>query len=192
MSTIYSAPLLEAHYWSAQVLVTYFLHCKHTICLHLVSVHQTTSALPTWVVSFISWCYNCSFSRGAPGELRVNAGVVWLAGNLHLSALEVRFSRRCAIQIDVYLTLPHLFHTCLLTGPYVVIKSTSAPPPRCVTSTVNTVVVETVHWSTDVLLAIMDSTDSPTRAIMAVTTIHNLIFCKTSNTDFAEKPRDAP
>jgi len=24
----------------------------------------------------------------------------------HLSALEVRFSRRCAIQIDVYLTLP--------------------------------------------------------------------------------------
>jgi len=26
----------------------------------------------------------------------------------HLSALEVRFSRRCAIQIDVYLTLPYL------------------------------------------------------------------------------------
>ena len=26
----------------------------------------------------------------------------------HLSALEVRFSRRCAIQIDVYLTLPCL------------------------------------------------------------------------------------
>ena len=34
-----------------------------------------------WVVSFISWCYNCSFSRGAPGELRVNADVVLFAGN---------------------------------------------------------------------------------------------------------------
>ena len=40
-----------------------------------------------------------------PGELRVNAGVVLLAGDPHLSALEVRFSRRCAIQIDVYLYL---------------------------------------------------------------------------------------
>jgi len=35
----------------------------------------------------------------------VYTGVVWLAGNTVLSALEVRFSRRCAIQIDVYLYL---------------------------------------------------------------------------------------
>ena len=34
----------------------------------------------------------------------------------HLSALEVRFSRRCAIQIDVYLTLPYLYlHDLLVT-----------------------------------------------------------------------------
>ena len=42
-----------------------------------------------------------------PGELRVKAGVVLWQVTLcdpHLSALEVRFSRRCAIQIDVYLT----------------------------------------------------------------------------------------
>ena len=39
---------------------------------------------------------------------RVNAGVVcWQLTlcDLHLSTLEVRFSRRCAIQIDVYLYL---------------------------------------------------------------------------------------
>ena len=29
----------------------------------------------------------------------------------HLSALEVRFSRRCAIQIDAYLILPYLYIT---------------------------------------------------------------------------------
>ena len=43
-----------------------------------------------------------------PGELRVNAGVVCLQVklcDLHLSALEVRFSWRCAIQIYVYLYL---------------------------------------------------------------------------------------
>jgi len=48
-----------------------------------------------------------------PGELRVNVGVVWLAGNIgdpHLSALDVRFSRRCAIQIDVYLPTYRVTH----------------------------------------------------------------------------------
>ena len=30
----------------------------------------------------------------------------------HLSALEVRFSRRCPIQIDVYLTLLYLMTPC--------------------------------------------------------------------------------
>ena len=32
----------------------------------------------------------------------------------HLSALEVRFSRRCAIQIDVYLTLPYIQYLLIL------------------------------------------------------------------------------
>ena len=45
--------------------------------------HKANSAfhphgVDKWVVSFISWCYNCSLSRGAPCELRINAGVVWL------------------------------------------------------------------------------------------------------------------
>jgi len=34
----------------------------------------------------------------------------------HLSALEVRFSRRCAIQIDVYLTLPYLTSGTVLSS----------------------------------------------------------------------------
>jgi len=44
-----------------------------------------------------------------PGELRVNAGVVCWQVKLcdpHLSALEVRFSRRGAIQIDHIYLLP--------------------------------------------------------------------------------------
>ena len=47
----------------------------------------------------------CNYVHG----LRVNAGVVCWQLTLcdpHLSALAVRFSRRCAIQIDVYLYLP--------------------------------------------------------------------------------------
>jgi len=43
------------------------------------------------------------------GELRVNAGVVCLQVKLcdpHMSPLEVRFLRRCTIQIDVCLYLP--------------------------------------------------------------------------------------
>jgi len=46
-----------------------------------------------------------------PGELRVKAGVVCWQVKLcdpHLSALEVRFSRRYAIQIDVYLYLSQI------------------------------------------------------------------------------------
>jgi len=49
----------------------------------------------------------CNWVHG----LRVNAGVVCWQLTLrdpHLSELEVRFSRRCAIQIDVYLTLYQL------------------------------------------------------------------------------------
>ena len=51
-----------------------------------------------------------------PGDLRVNAGVVtvvWLAGNTVWSTpeqIKVRFSRRCAIQIDVYLYV-YLYHS---------------------------------------------------------------------------------
>jgi len=67
-----------------------------------------------YVVSFISWCYNCSFSRGAPlrttGKCR--CGVIGRC-DPHLSALEVRFSQRCAIQIDVYLLPTGLQPDCL-------------------------------------------------------------------------------
>jgi len=43
----------------------------------------------------------------------------------HLSALEVRFSRRCAIQIDVYLTLPgqtNTFHILFTPSHHVLLR----------------------------------------------------------------------
>jgi len=81
-----------------------------------------------------------------PNELQVNAGVVWLAGNTVWSTpderiIEVRFSGRCAIQIDVYLTLPYtipranwlqIFHcasTSTKTGPATVWASPRATTP---------------------------------------------------------------
>ena len=93
------------------LLTILYTHTHLTLYTH---AHKANSAfhphgVDKWVVSFISWCYNCSFSRGAPWRTtgKCRCGVIGREHcDPHLSALEVRFSRRGAIQIDVYLRLP--------------------------------------------------------------------------------------
>jgi len=72
-----------------------------------------------WVVSFISWCCNCSFSHGAPWRTTGKGRVVCWQVKLcdpHLSALEARFSWRGAIQIhQLYLYLLVLLNNMLCT-----------------------------------------------------------------------------